>query len=139
MRDDLHLTDVQYAESLQRFRDAIANGAILKFFDCTDIGNKDTQCSWGLCSRKKAMWPDKATHKWPDDPRDEGKDDIYGIKYLENHQLCPMDKREQYDGRGCFYSCRVFQGPRPSREEALRLYDLAIDRLAKAEAVDDSR
>lgn len=125
----MYLTNAQYLEALKRFREAIAKGLKLHFFDCEEIGNKDTQATWGLCSRKKNMWPDKETHMWPDDPRDQNSDEIYGIKYLGKDQLCPMDKREKVDGMGCFYSCKIFQGPRPSREEALKLYDLKIERL----------
>lgn len=128
---ELMLTDGQHFQALIRFRDAIAAGMELKFFDSNQTGYKDTQATWGQCSKAKEMWPDKETHMWPDDPRDVGSDYIYGIKYHRDHQMCPMDKRKSHDGRGCFYSCRIFQGPVPSREEALKLYDLSIERVKR--------
>lgn len=120
------LTHHQYFEALVLFRDSIANGAELRFFDDTTLGSKDTQATWGLCSRLKKMWPDEGTHLWPQDTRDEGKDTIYGIKYRKDNQMCPMDKRTRHDGKGCFYSCRIFQGPIPDQQEALQLFDLKI-------------
>jgi hypothetical protein len=125
-RRKLDLTDEQFLATLKRIRQDIANGETLEYFDDTMVGNKDTQCTWGACCRRKDRWPDPATHLWPGDKRDEGKLDIYGIKYRTDTQLCPMDKREKDNGMGCFYSCRVFQGPIPTREEAIQLFDLTI-------------
>lgn len=129
-RSDLYLTDAQYLATLERLREAIVKGMKLKFFDDDTIGNKDTQCTWGLCGRSKVIWTDLETHLWPNDPRDLGKPDIYGIKYIENEQKCPMDTRiELNNSMGCYYTCRVFQAKRrnlPTKEETIKLYDLEI-------------
>ena len=88
--------------------------------DCTIPGFKNNTCNAGLCNdaelctRKIAMFPDDFPLR---------KD----IKYREDYQKCPIDKRtaDQLDGNGCFYTCRVFQAKkkqRLSKEEVIRLY-----------------
>lgn len=127
----IELTQEQYKAQLLLFKKAIEDGLELKYFDDTTIGDKDTQATWGLCSRVKEMWPDKETHLWPDDIRDS--EYIYGIKYLKGNQFCPFDKRDKHNGQGCFYSCKIFQAtkkdPIPTREEAIKLYDRRISLL----------
>lgn len=135
----IYLTNKQHLETLERFRDAIAKGLKLHFFNDETIGDKDSQATWGLCSRKKIMWPDPETHMWPNDPRDQNSDEIYGIKYLGGDQRCPMDKREGESAWGCFYHCRIFQGPRPTREQAVQLYDLSIERVKNARSSDQGK
>jgi hypothetical protein len=110
----IHLTQLQYVDALKRFREAIANGEKLEYFDDTTIGNKDTQCTWGLCCSDKKMWP-KDARLFDRDP--------ISIKYRKANHKCPMDKRNKDHDFGCFYHCRVFQGPKPTRVEALKLYD----------------
>jgi hypothetical protein len=122
------LTAEQYKEALLRYREYIANGGELSFFDCTDIGDKDTQCTWGLCDRRPEMWPDPQLHIWPLDFKEHGRS---APRHRSTGMHCPMDKDQSPESEtyGCFYRCRVFQGPRPDRAEALRLYDLSLEKL----------
>lgn len=125
MEKELFLNDGQHFQALIRFRDAIAGGMVLEYFDETAIGFKDTQATWGQCSRVLEMWPDKETHLF------EPNNGYARVKYHRDRQMCPMDKRKHHNGQGCFYSCRIFQGPVPSKEEALKLYDISIERVKK--------
>ena len=130
------LTDKQYKETLIRFRDSVTR-IPLTLIDSDITGDKDTQASWGLCSRLKAQWPDPETHKWPGDSRDDGKPDIYGIKDLQNHQRCPMDRRPKDFLSGCYYKCAIFQGGLSDRAEALKLYDERIKDVQSQEGSKD--
>jgi hypothetical protein len=124
---DIHLTDERYAAALQRIRGLIAGGVKLDAVDSTTVGDKYTECTWGLCSSQKAAWPDPEDHLWPDQFKERGR---VAPKYRTKTHKCPMDKRvvgEDDMGNGCFYTCKVFQkGPTPSRDQALELYDREI-------------
>lgn len=139
MARDLYMSDERYLKALKRIRQQIAEGPELSYYDDTTIGNKDTSATWGLCSSFAEQWPDAEDHLWSDQFRDGGR---VAPKYRVRGQSCPFDDPEDgyarmdnlEDPRGCFWRCRVFQaghrgfiGP-PSREEALELYDLAIER-----------
>lgn len=108
--------------------------------DCTDIGNKHTECSWGMCSQDPELWPSPDDHIWPESFLQDGRSaPRYG------RDLCPLDSRYVVEsGRmvvakktdnGCFYTCRVFQKHlrTPGREEAQQLYDAAITMLERAQ------
>lgn len=129
----------RYLAVLKRIRAAIANGRKLKAYDDTTPGNKSTSCSWGLCHESKETWPDAQDHTFPEDFKREGR-----ISPLDNghEHPCPMDRRGPHQGdyNGCFYTCRIFKSrkqPKPSREEALRLYDEAIAALETPTPIDE--
>ena len=101
---------------LQRQRNRIAeSNEPLLLEDSTDMGNKYTHASWGMCSR-------------------EAKEEFNGIGIDSiNHSYklaaipCPMRKKNQEKGQwGCFYECRLFKGPRLKKDEVLELYDRMI-------------
>lgn len=117
----------QYILQLERFRKRIAEGAPLETADSEEIGDKFTLCSWGLCDDSAEMWPEKELHHWPHSFLTEGRTAPLRVGH---GQKCPMDKRETGDRSfSCFFHCRVFQGPKPDQQEALRLYDLCLDRM----------
>lgn len=126
-KNSIHLKNERYLAALIRFHGAIKNGAPLKYFDHTEIGNKDTQCTWGLCDLTSEMWPDKEDHLWP---HLFERDNKASPLYRDKGQMCPMDTREGNHPDGCFYHCRVFQAVKddyiPTRREALKLYELKI-------------
>jgi hypothetical protein len=119
---DLYLAQYRYRAALARQSARIGQGLPFDAVDDDTPGNKYTHASWGLCSREQAAWPDRNDHLWPDQ-FDEGR---VAPKYRKPEQRCPLDKRTNPDGNGCFYTCRIFKGPRPDRQEAIRLYDEAI-------------
>jgi hypothetical protein len=118
----------RYIEALKRFRAFIVAGGKLEYYDDTTLGNKNTECTWGLCCEDPKMWPEKMDHTFPHSFEAEGRSTP--LLPPEGHG-CPMDKREKKSRWGCFYHCRIFQGPRPTREEAIKLYDLSLERLRK--------
>jgi len=127
----------RWQDALRRMRERIAAGLELDAWDCTAIGNKDTHCSWGMCSNDIEQWPDKDDHAWP-------------VQFEERQRVaprtppggCPLDTRTgtpEESRWGCFYHCRVFRyreigytGHRRSedknrgRKVALQLYDDVI-------------
>ena len=96
-------TEEVYKEQLELHRDIIECGISLKLEDSETIGNKYTHANWGLCSRIA------------DGQRGERE--------------CPMDKDPSVRNSGCFYRCRLFQGPRPTRKEAIQLYQIKLKGL----------
>lgn len=127
MRDDMHLSDDGYLRALLRMGARIAAGLPLTGFDCTAVGAKDTQCSWGLCSDSLEQWPDDEDHLFP-----ERLPHRSSPKYRQAHQRCPM-QADDGEPLGCFYRCRFFQSqhPTPTKDEALALYEAAIDRATE--------
>jgi hypothetical protein len=133
----IHMPQERYVAALERQRARIAEGLELVYWDSRVIGEKETQCSWGLCSTDKEAWPDAQDHLWPDHFLEHGR---VAPLYLVRGQLCPFDTdqtprghlRDLGDPRGCYFRCRFFQaktiGPAPDRKRALELYD---DRLAE--------
>lgn len=114
----------RYVAVLKRVREAVANGRPLEACDDTTPGNKSTSCSWGLCHDSAETWPDAQDHTFPVDFEKSGR-----ISALSAPGKCPLDKRDDIGGSGCFWSCRVFQGKRGSRltrEQVLALYDDTI-------------
>lgn len=121
----MDLTDEQYLGVLKRIRKAIAAGEALVAEDCTDIGNKYTVCTWGLCSDKLEYYPTPDLHTHPD-----MLPSTYSKKWVPPDRKCPMRKKG-IGPWGCFYDCRVFRGKKPNREEAIKLYDDAIEEVEK--------
>lgn len=144
------MPDDRYLAALKRFRTQIAEGLELEYLDSTAMGDKDTNCSWGLCSDRKESWPDATDHVWLDGFIERGR---VAPRRLQRWQLCPMDSEADEQGRkapksplGCHARCRIFKGrndvysgprgrklPRlPSRQEVLSAYDAAITRVEQA-------
>ncbi len=123
---NINLSDDRYLAFLKRMRDLIASGAELKYEDSEEIGNKYTHCSWGMCCGDKSGWPDPQDYLWPDQP------DRVDIKYSTKRQCCPLS-RNQTESSGCFYSCMIFKpnGEKPTREQAIKLYDDKIKEVEK--------
>ena len=126
---DLYLNSSRYLAALNRQKTRIEGGLELVAWDDDTPGNKDIHCSWGLCSRDRAAWPDAQDHLFPDDFAQHGR---VAPLYRNAPHRCPMDRRTGPDvgGSGCFYDCRIFRAnnkrPAPTREEAIKLYDEAI-------------
>jgi len=132
----IELTHERYMAALQRFRDRIAAGLELVYWDDEEIGSKDTENSWGLCSRMPEAWPDAEDRIWPDRELIGGR--VYGIKNPPHGCQCPFDRNDGGGGfkdvsTGCFYRCMFFtpKAKKPDQEEALRLYDIRIQDHAR--------
>lgn len=75
--------------------------------DSTDIGNKYTECSIGLCS---PVFEDKSNFP----------------PYRKKHHLCPLDMRQDYNtSSGCFYHCAYFSSSKNKTSKSCK--DLVID------------
>jgi hypothetical protein len=128
-----------YLAVLCNLRDEIKNGAALSYWDSEAIGDKDNECTWGLCTKSKDVYPDPDMHVWPWQFEAQGR---HAPKYRQAGQHCPMchDWQDQAFGKpkweaqgtGCFYSCRLFtpnyEG-QPSRERAIALIDQCIQQV----------
>lgn len=125
------LPDERLIVALKRFKAVIEGGAKLSGYDDTTIGAKNTECTWGLCLEDKGLWPDAKDHIFPYDFLNEGRTSPLG----HPTGTCPMDKRsrQKKDPNGCFWTCRFFHGPRPSRSEYLQMIDRKIDELDSEE------
>lgn len=139
----------RYLAALRRQRERVAAGLPLVQWDDTTPGSKDTEHSWGLCSRDLHAWPDREDWTWPDrepEPTSSatrsvdppyGTARVYGIKTAPDGCQCPFDRDDNPAMKGmswgCFYRCRFFspRGPVPDRDEAVRLYDLRIAEAAR--------
>lgn len=139
----LELPHERYIEFLKRMVERLRAGLELQYFDCTVIGNKETHCSWGTCSHDVEAWPDAEDHLWPDQFVGPGHQRV-APKYHKLRHFCPFDRRvvDHHLGSepeiagfpvGCFYRCMIFNpsGPRPTREEAILLYEAQIVRACK--------
>lgn len=134
----IYLNDKQYYDALIRFQEYIKSGGELWKYDSTTIGDKNTECSWGLCCQSVNMWPedtrvfDGRTLPGPIVGQEDRR--IVQVKYLGDNHHCPFDRRlggNEPNTFGCFYHCRIFRPDRPMTEErALELYQVAIDRLS---------
>ncbi len=125
INDEL-MSDELYLTALKRMKERIEAGLPLVFWDDTEIGSKDTHCSWGLCSNDAEQWPDLLYHTFP---LEVGR--IAPIT-KQPHQFCPFDSQEcgkfQDAGSGCFWRCSIFQkGFRPSAGNAIYLYEDMIE------------
>jgi hypothetical protein len=123
--------------ALKRMLGLIEGGVALHSEDSTEIGNKYTTCTWGMCFESRKLWPDAEDHLWPDEFTKRGR---IAPLYRDRGQLCPMDLRARDSHAvvlltppdGCFYSCSVFQATKtkraPTREQTIEFYKLAIHR-----------
>ena len=111
----------RWQDSLRRMRERISKGLELSYYDDTTIGCKSTEASWGMCTRSLDQWPDENDHIYPEDFKERGRS-----APRRSPGACPMRKNGEDSRWGCFYQCRIFQGPKPDRETALKLYDDTI-------------
>lgn len=100
------ITDERYLRMLEEKREQIANGIELVAVDSETIGDKYTNCTWGLCSKE-----------------------INGI-HRSKSQTCPMQTSD--NSMGCFFKCLVFQNGLKNRDKALRRFDERIAQVKKA-------
>lgn len=102
-------SDNSYRNTLDELQRRVRDNVRLEFYDCTDYGAKNTECTLGLC----------------DDTIQEMQDGVY----REKHHICPHDARyfnangernnnETFELTGCFYSCMVFN-PKNSNDRGL--------------------
>lgn len=121
------LTDDQYQVWLRLAYARIGGGLPLVFFDCTEEGNKELYCSWGMCNDDLSAWPWKDTWYNPKHtvPRGSpGKQEVHHVSCGPKHR-CPFDDQDVgYAGYGCFHRCKIFGfsiATRPTQQDALKL------------------
>ena len=119
------LTVLQFKDLLKRIRDYIVRGGKPKADDCTTVGNKHTECNWGVCTGDKDLVPYPELHTFPKDFDRFGR--VSTLRNPDGHK-CPMDRGDGQPGCGCFYSCRIFnpKGEVPTPLEAIELYNKAL-------------
>lgn len=108
----MYLTPDQVQVALKNLLKRVESDVPLQFGDSNKPGDKWNQANWGLCTQDKEIFPDK----------DMIKHDL--VKY--RNEKCPFDQRDEEVGYGCFYQCRIFQGPIPNKQEAIELIQLRI-------------
>lgn len=100
--NDIYLTNKQYVEALERLK-SIVKTEKLYYYDDTTPGDKNTECSWGLCWESLKLWPTKDLHLFPKDfPKRSSP------KYTKQYHTCPNDY-DPNNENGCFYHCKFFQ------------------------------
>lgn len=112
MSKDIYLTDGQYRKAMENLRFDVEQRRIkLDGFDDTTAGDKDTQCTWGLCGDSATVYPTADMHLWPEEL--PGR---LAPKYTQEHHRCPFEDPTARDQEsGCFHRCRFFKGKqRPS-------------------------
>lgn len=112
MSTNLYLTDAQYEEAMARLKGVVEGGGqSLQGFDDTTPGDKDTQCTWGLCGESASVYPAADMHSFPD--LLPGR---LSPKYRKQNHRCPFeDPKAKDQASGCFHRCRFFQqGQKPS-------------------------
>ena len=131
-----HLSVERVIAALKRIKKAVHDTLKLDGDDCTMVGMKHTECSWGLCNDTPEMWPDAKDHLWPYEFLNTGR----SAPLYHGAGTCPMDKRRYWNKQGkpnesvqgCFYSCRFFgRGPKPKREEYLKMIGERIAELER--------
>lgn len=140
------LGEGRYQDALRRFRKRIAEGLELDLDDCNITGGKHTHATWGLCDGgTPEAYPDLNDHTFPARVASDlkhGYPPLLSPRDPPEGATCPMDRGpkggQPVGHSGCFYRCRLFQPVkgtlppgeriprRPTREEALRLYDQMI-------------
>jgi len=144
---ELYLTDEQYLDLLKKVRKDLEGLREVFADDCTITGMKHTISDVGLCAgvetesgwakdkytiRETAMWPkdfDKIGKvKWPYPQQ-------FTMKYRQDWHRCPLDRRENPNVNGCFYTCMIFKLKKDEKvlsiNEIKKLYD---NQIAKVEA-----
>lgn len=127
--DHKAMTNIQHLKVLTLQHNRIASGVELSYYDDTTIGNKNNECSWGLCLDSKEIYPDVDMHIFPEHFTEY---DRIAPKHRELEQKCPLDTGKtpkQFTSCGCFYRCAVFQSrgkPKLTREQVLDLYCIEI-------------
>jgi len=119
----LHMTKNDYAKVLRILRKKIDTGLSLSCVDSDTIGNKYTECSWGICMETPDNYPDESMRIRPE----LMAHNRVASKFPPEGFNCPLDKHPE-DRWGCFYRCRAFQGG-INREQALALYDETLKQL----------
>lgn len=103
----------RWQDALRRMRARIAEGNPFEADDCTAPGQKDTFCTWGMCSNEREQWPDKDDHIWPVLFEREGR---VAPRRTPEDGTCPFDKRGEVERQrsgyryGCFFHCMIFKG-----------------------------
>lgn len=125
------MTDAEYLRAMANLKAFVEGGAALSGFDDDTVGDKDTQCTWGLCGDNRKVYPEPTMHLWPNQfPR------RIAPKYLETRHRCPFEDPNGKDqSSGCFYRCRFFQqGQRPNRAGWLQWHAEALEWFKKDKA-----
>jgi hypothetical protein len=130
MSDSMYLTRQQVLDSMKRQLEAIKRGKPLDTENSDAMGDKHTECSWGMCTEGEDVFPKgQGLRMFDDERRPKYRASMFNTEYALE---CPL--REGINESGCFYQCRVFQRNKktPTREEAITLYE---DRIAKLSGI----
>lgn len=119
------LTKEQQADILKRLKTIVLQETC-KAIDSNIPGDKYTHCNWGMCTNSPQVFHEPGMHTFPYDFINNGR-----VTSLTRFVRCPMDKRtDNSPHSGCFYHCRIFQGPKPDQNEALQLVQIRVKELA---------
>jgi hypothetical protein len=98
---ELYQSDASYHATIRELLRRVQASVKLEYYDCEDIGNKNTECTLGLCDGSIERMQDgvytSKGHVCPHDRR----------YFTEEGELIPIEGGR--DLSGCFYSCRIFK------------------------------
>jgi len=130
------MTWAQYIQILENLKAVIEAGEDESHWNSDYTGDKDSACSWGLCTKNPAVYPDPDMHIWPWQNEAQGR---HAPNYRAPGQHCPMRHNWEHQAfgkpqweatpGGCFYDCSFFSPngrPRPTRQDAINLIDARI-------------
>lgn len=116
-----------YVLTLKRLKEIVNTRKLAGYDDNSLLGDKSTECTWGLCSSQPELWPDPRLHIWPYSFLNRGR--VAPIDLPSFDCKCPFDPREENDGQGCFWKCEFFRGKkRPSKKDHIHAINELIEK-----------
>ena len=133
--EEIQMPVSEYRIALERQLARLQAGAVISGYDSTTIGDKNTECSGGLCWNSVELWGGLLAARFL--PAEGPRNGSQRIRYLP--LPCPLDHREKPSVSGCFYHCRFFnpkKGKTPvTAPEAIPLYETALAHMDAPEGV----
>ncbi len=107
----LYQSDESYFKTLAELKRRIEAGVPLDYYDDTTPGDKNTECTWGLCDDKIQALQDgvyrRHYHVCPQDGR-------FFTETGERNQVVPEELAS-----GCFWKCLIFKGRHGASKERI--------------------
>ena len=127
--DNTDMPVSEYRIALERQLARLKQGMRIIGYDDTTIGDKNTECTGGMCWEGEELWGGRLAMRFmPAEGPHNGKQ-----RARYRPLACPLDRRDNPSRWGCFYHCRFFnpekEAKRITTPEAIPLYEAALARL----------
>ena len=127
--EDIEMPVSEYRIALERQLARLKQGITITGYDDTTPGDKDTQCTGGMCWEGEELWGGRLAMRFM--PAEGPRNGQQRARYRP--LACPLDRRDNAFRWGCFYHCRFFNpesgAKRITTPEAIPLYEAALARL----------